>query len=146
VDCRTLQREDLLAAGAVVEVMARESLDTLLPEQLFGPDGAASYEPGPIAHQVAYLRTFMGERMTMLTTNYDDLIERALMARGIAKKHIKSYVRRRSALPAGAVPVTHLHGFAGRDADPKAIVLTEEQYHRMQRGSSWQEQYVTERL
>jgi hypothetical protein len=143
---RTLREEDLLAAGAVVEVMARQDLDTLLPEELFRPGGPGAYEPGPIGHQVAALRTRFGERLTILTTNYDDLIERALMASGIAKRNIKSYVRRRSVLPAAAVPVTHLHGYAGREGHPKGIVLTEEQYHRMQRGSSWQEQYVTERL
>lgn len=54
---RTLRQEDLLAAGAVVEVMAPEDLDTLLPQELFGAGGPASYEPGPIGHQVAYLRT-----------------------------------------------------------------------------------------
>jgi SIR2-like domain len=142
----TLRQEDLLAAGAVVEVMASQGLDKLLPEELFGPSGPSSFEPGPIAHQVAYLRRCFGQRLTILTTNYDDLIERALMAAGFAKKDIKSYVRRRTTPPTGAVPVTHLHGFADRSGHSKQIVLTEEQYHRMQRGFSWQEQNVTERL
>ncbi len=143
---RTLQQDDLLGAGAIVEVMASDALDELLPEELFRPGGPTAFEPGPIAHQVAYLRRCFGESLSILTTNYDDLIERALLAGGYAKKDIKSYVRRRTALPAGAVPVTHLHGYAGRDSPPKQLVLTEEHYHRMQRGTSWQEQYVTERL
>ncbi len=143
---RTLHGDDLLAAGAVVEVMAKEDLDTLLPEELYGPAGPAGYEPGPIADQVAYLRECYGERLVMLTTNYDDLIERALLKRGVLRKNVKSYVRRREALPAGAVPVTHLHGFAGRTGSPKRLVLTEEHYHRMQTGSSWQEELVTQRL
>jgi hypothetical protein len=142
----TLNAEDLLAAGAVVEVMAADELDELLPEQLYAPDGPNSFEPGPIAHQVAYLRTTFSDGLTILTTNYDDLIERALLARGVAKKNVKSYVRRKKKLPTGAVPVTHLHGFAGRDGDPKGLVLTEEHYHRMQRGRSWQEKYVTDCL
>lgn len=143
---RTLLHDDLLAAGAIVEVMASDDLDTLLPEELFRPGGPHAFEPGPIAHQVAYLKRCYEERLAILTTNYDDLIERALLRQGYAKKDIKSYVRRRTALPDNAVPVTHLHGYAGRDGDPKALVLTEEHYHRMQRGSSWQEEYVTERL
>lgn len=143
---RTLERDDLLAAGAVVEVMASDDLDSLLPEELFRPGGPAAFEPGPIAHQVGYLRSCYDERLTILTTNYDDLIERALLARGYRKRDIKSYVRRRATPPANAVPVTHLHGYAGRDSAPKKIVLTEEHYHRMQRGTSWQEGYVTERL
>jgi hypothetical protein len=143
---RTLGQEDLLAAGAVVEVMASTDLDTLLPEELFGPAGAGGFEPGPIAHQVAHLRQIYDDRLAILTTNYDDLIERALLTRDYAKRDIRSYVRRRETPPAGTVPVTHLHGYAGRDGPPKKLVLTEEHYHRMQRGTSWQEQYVTERL
>jgi SIR2-like domain len=143
---RTLAREDLLAAGAVVEVMANDDLDDLLPRELYGPDGPTGYEPGPIADQIAYLRGCFGDRLAILTTNYDDLIERALEKRQIAKGRIKSYVTRRKKLPQGVFPVTHLHGFAGREGPPKQLVLTEEHYHRMQRGSSWQERYVTECL
>jgi hypothetical protein len=143
---RTLDQEDLLAAGAIVEVMARDDLDTMLPEELFRPGGPSAFAPGPIANQVAYLHGCYGERLTILTTNYDDHLEQALQAAGVPKRDIKSYVRRRTEPPAGAVPVTHLHGYAGREGQPKRLVLTEEQYHRMQRGSSWQEQYVTERL
>jgi hypothetical protein len=127
---RTLERDDLLAAGAVVEVMAHESLDTLLPEELYGPEGAVATAPGPTAGQVAFLRQCFGERLRVLTTNYDDLLERALAARGL-----------RGSL------VTHLHGVAGRRGKPKGLVLTEEHYQRMQQGRrSWQEELVTERL
>jgi hypothetical protein len=95
---------------------------------------------------VAQLRTRFGEQLTILTTNYDDLIERALLGAGAGKRQIRSYVRRRAEPPADAIPVTHLHGYAGRDGAPKKLVLTEEHYHRMQRGRSWQEEYVTDRL
>jgi hypothetical protein len=143
---RTLARDELLGAGAVVEVMADEELDTLIPEALYGDAGPSGYEPGPIAHQVARLRTCFGDSVTILTTNYDDLVERALLGAGATKRQVKSYVRRRNEPPAGAIPVTHLHGYAGRDGPPRHLVLTEEQYHRMQRGRSWQEEYVTDRL
>lgn len=92
------------------------------------------------------MRTRFSDRITILTTNYDDLIERALLGAGANKRQIKPYVRRRTEPPAGAIPVTHLHGYAGREGTPKKLVLTEEHYHRMQRGRSWQEEYVTERL
>jgi len=141
----TLRHEDLLAAGAIVEVLAPAGLPTLLPEELFGEDGPAAYEPGPIGREVANLRARFGRRLTILTTNYDDLIERALLASGIPAKNIKSYVRR-TPPPPESVAVTHLHGYAGRVGKPRRIVLTEEHYHRMQRGSSWQEEYVTDRL
>lgn len=136
---------DLLAAAAIVEVMASDDLGEMLFDDLYGPDGPTGYEPGPIAHQIAYLHRCFEDRLAILTTNYDDLVERALQASGVPKSRIKSYVRRRTP-PAGGVPVTHLHGFAGRSGPPKQLVLTEEHYHRMQRGTSWQERYVTERL
>lgn len=142
----TLAREDLLASGAVVEVMARDDLDEMLPRELYGPAGPGSYEPGPIAEQIAYLKGHFGDDLAILTTNYDDLIERALEKSGIPRGRIKSYVTRRRRLPTDAVPVTHLHGFAGRVGSPKQLVLTEEHYHRMQRGSSWQERYMTDCL
>ncbi len=142
---RTLANEDLLAAGAIVEAMATDKLDTLLPAELYGAEGPEGFEPGPIAEEIARLRECFGDRLTLLTTNYDDLIERALVKAGALKKNVKTYVQRREA-PAGAVAVTHLHGFAGRSSAPKQLVLTEEHYHRMQTGSSWQEKLVTERL
>jgi len=142
---RTLAREDLLAAGAIVEVLAQDGLATLLPQELYGAGGAGTFEPGPTAYQVAYLRRCFGSRATLLTTNYDDLIERALLTSGFSKRDVRSYVRRRK-VPASAVPVTHLHGLAGREGSPKSLVLTEEQYHRMQRGTSWQEECVTDQL
>jgi hypothetical protein len=142
---RTLAQEDLLAAGAIVEVLADDYLTTLLPEALYAGEDPASFEPGPIAHQVANVRRCFGDRATLLTTNYDDLIERALPAAGFSKRDVRSYVQSRT-VKAPVVPVTHLHGLAGREGAPKKLVLSEEQYHRMQRGSSWQERCMTERL
>ena len=145
---RVIDREDLLGAGAVVEAMAREPLDQLVPAQLYGRDGPAGYLPGPIAHQVANLWECYGDRLEILTTNYDDLVERALVAAGIPASRIRSYCqyRSRDKRADNTVGVTHLHGIAGREGRPRGIVLTEKHYHRMQRGRSWQERFVTERL
>ena len=143
---RTLERDELLGAGAVVEVMADAELDDLLPRALYGDAGPAGYEPGPIAQQVAGLWRLLGDELSILTTNYDDLLERALLAAGATRRQVRTYVRRPEEPPAGAVAVTHLHGFAGREGPPRRLVLTEEHYHRMQLGRSWQEEYVTERL
>jgi hypothetical protein len=145
---QTLERDDLLGAGAVVEVMATKSLDELVPEQLYGAEGPSGYAPGEIARQVAYLRSCFDHRVEILTTNYDDLIEEALLASGIPSGRIRSYVVNRTLerRAPGTVAVVHLHGLAARARPPKKIVLTEEQYHRMQRGHSWQEKLVTERL
>lgn len=144
----TLQRDDLLGAGAVVEVMAKEGLDRLVPDRLYGGRGPEAFAPGPIAHQVAALQKIWKEKLEILTTNYDDLIEQALIDAGTARSNIRSYTqnRDRDKRARRAVAITHLHGLAGRSGSPKGIVLTEEHYHRMQRGTSWQEQLVTERL
>jgi SIR2-like domain len=143
---RTLGRDELLGAAAVVELMADAELDELLPRALYGAAGPGGYEPGPIAQQVAELWSLFGDDITILTTNYDDLIERALLGAGATRRQIRPYVRRQAAPPADAAPVTHLHGYAGREGRPRRLVLTEEHYHRMQRGRSWQEQYVIDRL
>jgi hypothetical protein len=144
----TMDGDGLLGAGAIVEVMADAPLDRLVPEALYGPEGAPGYLPGPIAKQVAYLRGCFGERLEILTTNYDDLIEEAVAEAGTARFRVRSYIQDRSLdqRADGTVAVIHLHGLAGRQAAPKAIVLTEEEYHRMQRGTSWQERLVTRRL
>jgi hypothetical protein len=142
---RTLVQDDLLAAGAIVEVLADDDLAALLPEALYGGEDPASFEAGPIANQVANIRRCFGERATLLTTNYDDLIERALLATGFSKRDVRSHVQSR-AVNAPVVAVTHLHGLAGREGAPKKLVLSEEQYHRMQRGRSWQERCMTSHL
>jgi NAD-dependent SIR2 family protein deacetylase len=145
---RILERDDLLGAAAVVEVMAAISLDVLVPEHLYGDAGASGYRPGPIARQIAELRRCFDENLEILTTNYDDLIERALIDTGLARSRIRSYTSNRSPnkRAVGTTAVTHLHGLAAQNEEPKKIVLTEEHYHRMQRGTSWQEKLVTERL
>jgi hypothetical protein len=142
---KTLAQEDLLAAGAIVEVLADDDLATLLPQALYAGEDPATFEPGPIAHQVANVRRCFGESATLLTTNYDDLIERALLANGFSKRDVRAYVQSR-AVKTPVIPVTHLHGLAGREGAPKKLVLSEEQYHRMQRGSSWQERCMTKHL
>ena len=143
---QTIHRDDLLGAGAVVEAMATEPLERLIPDQLYGPDGPSKYVPGPIADQVAHLRACFGERLEILTTNYDDLIEEALINSGVApSSRVPSYIqyRRPARRAAGSSGVVHLHGLAGRRGGPRKIVLTEEHYHRMQRGTCWQERLVT---
>jgi hypothetical protein len=144
---QTLQRDDLLGAGAVVEVMGGP-LDTLVPEQLYGEAGPTGFAPGPIAQQVAYLRDCFEGEVEILTTNYDDLVEQALIENAVPKSRVRSYVTNRSPSKraSNAVGVVHLHGLAGRNGAPQKIVLTEEHYHRMQRGRSWQEKLVTARL
>lgn len=142
----TLAKDGLLGAAAVVEALSGEQLQPWLLEEVFDSGTAADFAPGPISRQIAQLRRRMRERVTIVTSNYDDLLEQALREAGFAAKDVKSYIRQRKVIPAGAVPVTHLHGYAGRDATKGTLILSEEHYHQMQRGSSWQEDLMAERL
>jgi hypothetical protein len=44
---RTLERDELLGAGAVIEVMGRDDLATLLPQALYGDAGLGSRDRSP---------------------------------------------------------------------------------------------------
>lgn len=142
----TLAKDGLLGAAAVVEALSGEQLQAWLVEELFGGLTAGDFAPGPISRQVAQLRRRLEQRMTIVTSNYDDLLEQALREAGYAAKDVRSYIRQRKVMPAGAIPVTHLHGYAGRDETKGTLILSEEHYHQMQRGSSWQEAFMAERL
>jgi hypothetical protein len=142
----TLAKDGLLGAAAVVEALSGEQLQAWLLEELFGGLTAGDFAPGPISRQVAELHRRLGQRLTIVTSNYDDLLEQALREAGYAAKDVKSYIRHRKAMPPGAIPVTHLHGYAGRDETKGTLILSEEHYHQMQRGSSWQEEFMAERL
>ena len=142
----TLRKDGLLGAAAVVEALSEEHLQEWLIEELFLASTAADYAPGPISQQVAVLRRRLGARLSIVTSNYDDLLEQALRESGYPSKDVRAYIRRREAVPAGAVPVVHLHGYAGRDGTKGTLILSEEHYHRMQRRSSWQEHLMEESL
>jgi hypothetical protein len=109
---QTIDREDLLGAAAVVEAMDVSPLDELIPEELYGEGGPGAFGPGPIAEQVAHLRACYGSSLEILTTNYDDLLEQALIDAGTPAGRIRSYCldRRPETRAANTVAVTHLHG------------------------------------
>jgi SIR2-like domain len=142
----TLEKDGLLGAAAVVEALSGEQLQVWLLDELFQGFGAADFAPGAISRQVALLRRRLGDRLTIVTSNYDDLLEQALAESGYAAKNIKAYIRHRTVVPTDAVPVTHLHGFAGRQGTKGTLILSEEHYHQMQRRSSWQELLMSDRL
>jgi SIR2-like domain len=141
----TLKADGLLGAAAVVEALSKEQLQTWIVEGLYERAPASSYRPGPISEQVAFLHRCLGTKLTIATSNYDDLLEEALRDGGIRRARIRSYITGRRGSE-GAVGVIHLHGYAGRDRTKGTLILSEEQYQRMQRGQSWQERFVGERL
>jgi hypothetical protein len=142
----TLKRDGLLGAGAVVEAVSEGQLQAWLVEELYGAGGAAAYLPGPIALAAAELRLSLGDRVELVTSNYDDLLEEALRESGFPSSLVRSYIRQSTRRGAGVAGVTHLHGYAGRDTTKGTLVLSEEHYQRMQRGQSWQEIFMADRL
>lgn len=90
--------------------------------------------PGATAREIARLwQTFDDpSHLTVLTTNYDLLIEQALLDAGIPHERIvSSLVDDR--VPDGSYAVIHLHGILEPDGVPAAnevdnVILTEDQY------------------
>lgn len=100
--------------------------------------------PGPIADQIALLKTTWGRDARLITTNYDSLIETALRQRQSARL-VRSYVVGRREVP-GTASVTHLHGHIVAGKPHGRLVLSEEDYHLMQDARVWQEKFVSELL
>jgi len=140
----TLRKDGYLGAAAVAEALSGGKLQPWLLEALFGAGGPGSFEPGPIAQQLAALYLEDPDGIRLLTTNYDDLLERGLRLWGVPEARVKSYVSSKIPKP-GDFAVTHLHGYAGRDRVTE-LILSEEHYHGMQRRNSWQEKLMVEQL
>jgi hypothetical protein len=140
----TVRKDGYLGAAAVVEALSGGNLQSWLIEALFGPGGPGSFEPGPIAAQLAALYLEDPEGIRILTTNYDDLLERSLRQAGVASARVKPYVSSVKPGP-GRFAITHLHGYAGRDRTTD-LILSEEHYHGMQSHESWQERLMIEQL
>jgi hypothetical protein len=142
----TLQREQFLGAAAVVAALRTpEMLETWIEQEVYAGRGPAAWAPGPIALEIAHLVKAFERRPTILTLNYDDLIEQAIADR------LNDNVR---TIASGDDPVrgedelcvTHLHGYTGRDGMSGPLVISEDQYARMQREESWQERAMIEAL
>lgn len=129
-------RDGPLGAAAMVDALAGTERDSWVDEALYGSGGAASFYPGPIARQVAELQAAFGERLRLMTLNYDDLLEQALLRIDQLPQTLATAEHR---WPDDHVPVFHLHGYLGRDRHDGQIVLSEADYHGMQLGTSWQD-------
>lgn len=136
------RRDGYLGAAALVDALAGTDRDAWLKHELYEPKaGAEAYYPGPISREIARLADAYESDLRILTLNYDDLIEQALRDYSGAMAH--AIATEDHQVPAGAVPVYHLHGYLGRDGRPSGeLVLSEADYQRMQLTSSWQEALV----
>jgi hypothetical protein len=129
-------RDGPLGAAAMVDALAGDERDKWVVEALYGTGGAASFFPGPIARQVAELQHAFGDRLRLMTLNYDDLLEQALLGVDLEPQPLATAEHR---LLEGRIPVFHLHGYLGRHGAEGQIVLSEADYHGMQAGTAWQD-------
>jgi NAD-dependent SIR2 family protein deacetylase len=141
----TVGRDSLLGAMATAEAAIKEPVRQWLPEVLYGRDGASAYQPGPISRQLASMSAAFRRNLDIATTNYDDLLVVALRNHPGVSLPVFPFtggrLRRRP-----HVRVTHLHGLYDRTGHQGDTILTQEQYHRAQRGGSWQEAYIGEKM
>lgn len=141
-------REGPLAAAAVAESLYPDSIAfrRALRDVLYTRD-PATYVPGALAGQIAWLKERVRSRLALLTVNYDGLIEAALAERRLEPA---SYVRAWSE-PEGKAAVWHLHGRLVRAASGKSwqregnLVLSEGSYVRST-ASVFPQDFVAERL
>lgn len=142
----TIQRDSLLGAAAIVEARLGDgAFEPALRDALYRD--VTSPFPGPTALAAARLCMALGpDRVHLVTTNYDRLLERALETCLDAEDvEVPSVVD--GAEPEGDYCVRHLHGVLDADGSSSgALVLSEAHYHRMQDRDSWQEDYFARRL
>lgn len=134
-------RDGYLGAAAIVDALAGEGRDQWIPEELFGANTtSADYIPGPISRQIALLADVLGDRLRIVTLNYDDLLEQALRLRGLTPHVVAT---EDLDVPEGKFPVYHLHGYLGQgDGGRGHVVLSEGDYQQMTAGRSWQDDLV----
>lgn len=113
-----------------------------LRQSLYEERPTTDYSPQALAVEIARHKELMGDRLTLVTTNYDGLLERALEDRGLA---VKSYIQGRNE-PADHAAVYHLHGRLMPGLRTGRLVLSEADYAAVQHPTAWQERFMTARL
>ncbi len=88
------------------------------------------YRPGPLAESISRLIKYKYNHKSLtsvITYNYDDLIEKALNAEKVMNVPVFGNQQ-----PGAYIPVYHVHGYMPQDDDPlSTIVLSEKDYHEI---------------
>jgi hypothetical protein len=142
----TIAREQYLGAAAVVAALKTPAvLETWIEQEVYENKGSSEWAPGPIALEIAYLVEAFERAPRVLTLNYDDLLEKAIADR--LHDDVRTIAAEDDDDPAdNELCVTHLHGYTGRDGTFGPLVISEDQYARMQQGASWQEKTMVDAL
>jgi SIR2-like domain len=141
----TIEEEGLLAAAAVVRALSASDKEfrARLRGALYEPLLPSQYHPQALAQQIAWMKARDIDSVRIATGNYDGLLEQALQDRGLS---VHSYVIGH-AEPPGSAAVYHLHGRLVPDyPSTGSLVLSEDDYARVQYPGSWQERFMREAL
>ena len=129
----------LAAAEIVAALLDEDEREARIRRNLYGSDDPADLYPGPLARALTRMQRAFGRSMRLVTTNYDELLEAALQEKWDADE-VHSYVKTQDPRR-GHVSVTHLHGVLGTQRKGK-LILSERDYHALQRRTSWQERWM----
>ncbi len=132
----------LAAAERIAGSMSENDLTAQIRIALYGRDKPGDLLPGPLVRAVAHLRKSQPNQVTVVTTNYDQLLVQALRDVGVSAA--KSYCTQ-SRRPGAVI---HLHGVVGfaKPADGEnQIVLTEGHFLAPQAGG-WRRDVVERAL
>jgi hypothetical protein len=133
----------LLAAAATALALSRSKkhFSELLWKHLYGGHTPQDYRPGPLCTEIAAFKKAF-TTTSLLTFNYDDLLERALIADGVAAEARVDDV----AEPATVAVVRHLHGRLSPTHQHDVVVLTEGDYARFPVDHTWQSRVMKRAL
>ncbi len=133
-----------LAAAATARALSRSEkhFRELLSQRLYRGEKPNDYQPGPLCTEVAAFKRAFFKTTSLVTFNYDDLLERALRHADIKAEARIDDVNERP----GIAVVRHLHGrlWHKHHADP--VILTEADYARFPVEDTWQSRVMSRAL
>lgn len=146
----TLSREDVTGAGGIARELLGRRFRSALRRSLYSDK--PSPIPGETARAIAALMLdHVGSSRALVTTNYDELLRRAmeeeLHSRGMDDVEIRRIARREEVNDDPGLSVTHLHGvLTPNNTLHGELVLSDRDYHLMQDSSAWQEHLLGKHL
>lgn len=133
----------LLAAAATARALRSKSgFGNLLWKRLYDGNSPDDYQPGPLCTEIAAFKKAFFAETSLVTFNYDDLLERALNSLNVKAEARSDAV----AEPATVAVVRHLHGRLDAKRRDDSVILTEADYARFPVESAWQNDVMSRAL
>ena len=142
-----IEAEGFLGAASIVRASLGDRFVSVMQSELYREVGADPV-PGPSARAVAAIVAAWGaQNTTVVTTNYDRLLEKALEEYGAAVGPVRSVTEVDDLDDEdGVCRVVHLHGLVTPTRSSSEVVLAEADYFDMQEPDQWQERFFQELL